>query len=57
VADDYYPFDATSGYPVTAAIVAKRLGQRLQAVEANMAAARLGERCVVSAVADRNNSG
>lgn len=43
VADDYHPFDATSGRPVTAAAVEKRLGKRLQAVEEVVAAAQLGE--------------
>jgi hypothetical protein len=43
VADDYHPFDATSGRPVTAAAVEKRLGQRLQAVEEIVVAAPLGE--------------
>jgi hypothetical protein len=43
VADDYHPFDATSGRPVTAATVEQRLGQRLQVIEAIIAAARLGE--------------
>jgi hypothetical protein len=43
VADDYHPFDASSGHPMTAAAVDKRLGQRLQAIEEVVAAARLGE--------------
>jgi Family of unknown function (DUF6399) len=43
VADDYHPFDADSGRPVTAAAVEQRLGQRVQAVEDISAAARLGE--------------
>jgi hypothetical protein len=43
VADDYHPFDATSGRPVTAATVEQRLGQRLQVIEEIVAAARLGE--------------
>jgi hypothetical protein len=43
VADDYHPCNATSGRPVTAATVEKRLGQRLQAIEEIVAAARLGE--------------
>jgi hypothetical protein len=43
VADDYHPFEATSGRPVTAAAVDQRLGQRLQALEDIVAAAGLGE--------------
>jgi hypothetical protein len=43
VADDYHPFDATSGRPVTAATVENRLGQRLQVIEESVTAARLGE--------------
>ncbi len=43
VADDYHPFDAASGRPVTAAAVEKRLQQRLQAVEEIVAAAGLSE--------------
>jgi hypothetical protein len=61
VADDYHPFDAASGRPVTAATVEKRLGQRLRVIEEIVTAARLGEgsqaamakarRCVVPLVA------
>jgi hypothetical protein len=43
VADDYHPFDASSGRPVTAAAVEKRLGQRLQVIEEVVAAAGLGQ--------------
>lgn len=43
VADDYHPFDARTGRPVTAAAVEKRLEQRLQAIEKIVAAAPLGE--------------
>lgn len=43
VADDYHPFDAASGRPVSAAAVDKRLGQRLQTLEGIVAAAGLGE--------------
>jgi hypothetical protein len=42
VADDYHPFDATSGRPMTAAAVDTRLQQRLQVVEEIVAAAGLG---------------
>jgi Family of unknown function (DUF6399) len=42
VADDYHPFDAASGRPVTAAAVAKRLERRLQAVAEVVTAAALG---------------
>ena len=42
VADDYHPFDATHGRPVTAAAVAQRLGQRLQTLEEVVTAAGLG---------------
>ncbi len=43
LADDYHPFDASTGRPVTAAAVDKRLGQRVQAVTDVAAAAGLGE--------------
>jgi hypothetical protein len=43
VADDYHPFDATSGRPAGAAAVGQRLEQRLQAVADIVAAAGLGE--------------
>jgi hypothetical protein len=43
LADDYHPFDADSGQPVTAAVVEQRLGQRLQTVSDIVAAAGLGE--------------
>jgi len=43
VADDYHPFDATSGRPVSAAAVGQRLEQRVQAVADSVAAAGLGE--------------
>jgi hypothetical protein len=43
VADDYHPFEATGGRPVTAAAVDQRLGQRLQVLEDIVAAAGLGE--------------
>ena len=42
VADDYHPFDAADGRPLTAAAVEQRLGERVQAVEELVAAARLG---------------
>jgi hypothetical protein len=44
VADDYHPFDARTGRPVTAAAVDQRLGQRLSTVAAVVADARLGEK-------------
>jgi hypothetical protein len=44
VADDYHPFDAQTGRPVTAAAVDKRLGQRLSTVDALVADAGLGEK-------------
>jgi Family of unknown function (DUF6399) len=43
VADDYHPFDATSGRPVRAAAVGQRLEQRVQAVADIVAAAGLGQ--------------
>jgi hypothetical protein len=43
VAEDYHPFDATSGRPVTAATVGQRLRKRLGAVDAVVQAADLGE--------------
>jgi Family of unknown function (DUF6399) len=43
VAEDYHPFDAGSGRPVSAATVGRRLEQRLQAVEEIIEAAHLGE--------------
>ncbi len=43
VADDYHPFDARSGRPVSAAAVGRRLEQRVQAVADIAAAAGLGE--------------
>jgi hypothetical protein len=43
IADDYHPFDAVSGRPVTAAAVEKRLQHRLQAIEDVVTAAGLGE--------------
>jgi hypothetical protein len=44
VADDYHPFDAQTGRPVTAAAVDKRLGQRLATVATIVADAGLGEK-------------
>jgi hypothetical protein len=43
LADDYHPFDATTGRPVTAAAVGERLRQRVQAVADVAAEAGLGE--------------
>jgi hypothetical protein len=43
LADDYHPFDAATGRPLTAAAVAKGLEQRVQAVAAIAAQAGLGE--------------
>ena len=43
LADDYHPFDATTGRPLTAAAVEKRLQQRVQAVADVAAEAGLGE--------------
>jgi transcriptional regulator with XRE-family HTH domain len=43
VADDYHPFDARSGRPLRAAAVEKRLGQRLDALDEVVRAARLGQ--------------
>lgn len=43
VADDYHPFDARSGRPVSAAAVGRRLEQRVQAVADIAEAAGLGE--------------
>lgn len=43
VADDYHPFDASSGRPVTAAAVEQRLQERLRAVDEVVQAAGLGE--------------
>ncbi|HEV3263569.1 MAG TPA: DUF6399 domain-containing protein [Gemmataceae bacterium] len=43
VADDYHPFDASSGRPVRAAAAGQRLEKRLGAVEAVVQAAGLGE--------------
>jgi hypothetical protein len=43
LADDYHPFDATTGRPVTAAAVDKRLRQRVQVVADVAAEAGLGE--------------
>jgi hypothetical protein len=43
LADDYHPFDAATGRPVTAAAVGKRLRQRVQAVADVAAEAGLGE--------------
>jgi len=42
LADDYHPFDAEGGRPVTAADVEQRLQQRLQTITEVVAAARLG---------------
>jgi hypothetical protein len=42
LADDYHPFDATTGRPLTAAAVDKRLRQRVQAVADVAAEAGLG---------------
>ena len=44
VADDYHPFDAVRGRPVTAAALEKCLKQRLQTIDAVVAAAGLGEK-------------
>jgi hypothetical protein len=44
VADDYHPFDAVRGRPVTAAALEKCLKQRLQTIEEVVAAAGLGEK-------------
>jgi len=43
VADDYHPFDAQNGQPVSAAEVSQRLEQRMQAMEQIIDAAQLGE--------------
>jgi hypothetical protein len=43
LADDYHPFDAGSGRPVSAAALEKRLGQRLDTLEGIAAGAGLGE--------------
>jgi hypothetical protein len=43
VAEDYHPFDASSGRPVTAAAVGQRLQKRLGAVDEVVQAAGLGE--------------
>jgi len=43
LADDYHPFDAATGRPVTAAAMDKRLRQRVQAVADVAAEAGLGE--------------
>src|SRR5262249_19694765 len=43
VAEDYHPFDASSGRPVTAAAVEQRLQKRLGAVDEVVQAAGLGE--------------
>jgi hypothetical protein len=43
VADDYHPFDAHNGQPVSATAVGQRLEQRVQAVEQIIDAAQLGE--------------
>ena len=43
LADDYPPFDAGSGRPVSAAALEKRLGQRLDTLEGIAAGAGLGE--------------
>jgi hypothetical protein len=42
-AEDYHPFDARSGRPVTAAAVERRLQERLRAVDEVVQAAGLGE--------------
>jgi hypothetical protein len=42
LAEDYHPFDAASGRPVTAAAVGQRLEQRVRAVDAVVQAADLG---------------
>ena len=43
VADDYHPFDAQNGQPLSAATVSQRLEQRMEAVEQIINAAQLGE--------------
>jgi hypothetical protein len=43
VADDYHPFDAHNGQPVTATAVSQRLEQRMQTMEQIIDAAQLGE--------------
>lgn len=43
VAEDYHPFDAHNGQPVSATAVGQRLEQRVQAVEQIINAAQLGE--------------
>ncbi len=44
LADDYHPFDATTGQEVTASVAALRLNGHLDKVETVVAAAQLGER-------------
>jgi Family of unknown function (DUF6399) len=44
LADDYHPFDRTTGAPVTAEEVERRLGRRLDVMEAVVTEAGLGEK-------------
>jgi hypothetical protein len=44
LADDYRPFDPTTGQPLVAQMVEKRLGQRLDVIATVVAEAKLGEK-------------
>ena len=43
IAEDYHPFDAVSGCPLSVATISQRLDQRVRAVEEVVRAAKLGE--------------